>query len=77
MELSLGSAGNGGWASPSQGEILALLLPAFPAVSVCLFVWIFFLLWRESVSLSVVLIAVNLPLAEVLGLGLFCQHGSE
>lgn len=44
-------------------------------LSVCLD--FFFLLWRESVSLSVVLIAVNLPLAEVLGLGLFCQHGSE
>lgn len=78
MELSLGSAGNSGWAGSSQREILGLVFPAFTAVSFSLFVWIFFfLLWRESVSLSVVLIAVNLPLAEVLGLGLFCQQGSE
>lgn len=75
MELSLGSAGNSGWAGSSQGEILGLVFPAFTAVSFSLFIWIF--LWRESVSLSVVLITVNLPLAEVLGLGLFCQHGSE
>lgn len=75
MELSLGSAGNSGWAGSSQGEILGLVFPAFTAVSFSLFIWIF--LWRESVSLSVVLIAVNLPLAKVLGLGLFCQHGSE
>lgn len=62
----------------AKGRSLEILVfPAFPAGSFSLFVWILSVPWRKSVSLSVVLIAVNLPLAEVLGLGLFCQHGSE
>lgn len=58
-------------------EILGLVFPALAAASFSVCLDSFFLLWRKSVSLSVVLITVNLPLAEVLGLGLFCQHGSE
>lgn len=53
------------------------MFPAFTAGLFSLFVWVLLVPWRESVSSSVVLIAVNLPLAEVLGLDLFCQHGSE
>lgn len=73
MELSWGSA----WAAPGQGDILVLVIPACAAASFSVCLDSLFWLWRESVSLSVVLIAVNLPPAEVLGLGLFCQHGSE
>lgn len=48
------------------GQILGLVFPALaaPSFSVCLDS--FFPLWRESVSSSVVLITVNLPLAQVL-----------
>lgn len=73
-----------GWAAPkpifpqAKGRSLEILLfPAFTAGSSSLFVWILLAPWRGSVIFSVVLMAVNLPLAEVLGLGLFCQQGSE